>query len=321
MAKFFIDRPIFAWVIAILIMLGGGLSILKLPVAQYPAIAPPQIAVSAIYPGADAQTLENTVTQVIEQRLNGIDGLRYFTAESTSAGTVTINITFEPWVNPDIAQVQVQNKVATAEPLLPEEVKRQGLRVFKTSRNFLQIFAFTSADGSMGRNDIADYVASNIVDQVARIPGVGETQLFGAPYAMRIWLNPDKLTAFGLTPGDVSNAVREQNTQISAGQLGGAPAVPGTTFNATVTAQSRLTTRRGVSRHPPAGQRRRLAGAPRRRRPRRADGRELRRRHDSQRQARRLARREARHRRQRPRHRRRRARSGSTRCRSSSRPA
>jgi len=242
LAKFFIDRPIFAWVIAILIMLGGGLAILRLPVAQYPAIAPPQIAVSAIYPGADAQTLENTVTQVIEQRLNGIDGLRYFTAESTSAGTVTINITFEPWVNPDIAQVQVQNKVATAEPLLPEEVKRQGLRVFKTSRNFLQIFAFTSADGSMGRNDIADYVASNVVDQVARIPGVGETQLFGAPYAMRIWLNPDKLTAFGLTPGDVSNAVREQNTQISAGQLGGAPAVPGTTFNATVTAQSRLTT-------------------------------------------------------------------------------
>lgn len=242
MAKFFIDRPIFAWVIAILIMLGGGLAILKLPIAQYPAIAPPQIAVSAVYPGADAQTLENTVTQVIEQRLNGIDGMRYFTAESTSAGTVTINITFEPSVNPDIAQVQVQNKVATAEPLLPEEVKRQGLRVFKTSRNFLQIFAFTSADGSMGRNDIADYVASNVVDQVARIPGVGETQLFGAPYAMRIWLNPDKLTAFGLTPGDVSNAVREQNTQISAGQLGGAPAVPGTTFNATVTAQSRLTT-------------------------------------------------------------------------------
>lgn len=242
MAKFFIDRPIFAWVISILIMLGGGLAILSLPVAQYPAIAPPVIGVRAMYPGADAQTLESTVTQVIEQRLNGIDGLRYFNSESTNAGSVQISITFEDWVDPDIAQVQVQNKVATAEPLLPEEVKRQGVSVFKTSRNFMQIFAFISEDGSMQRNDIADYVASNILDQVARIPGVGETQLFGAPYAMRIWLNPDKLTAFHMTPADVAAAIREQNTQVSAGQLGGAPSVAGTSFNATITAQSRLTT-------------------------------------------------------------------------------
>ena len=242
MAKFFIDRPIFAWVIAILIMLAGALAVLQLPVAQYPAIAPPSIGIRATYPGADAQTLENTVTQVIEQRLNGIDGLRYFTAESNSAGTVSINLTFDEGVDPDIAQVQVQNKLAAAEPLLPEEVKRQGLVVAKTARNFLQIFDFISEDGSMTRVDIADYVASNVLDQIARVPGVGEAQLFGAPYAMRIWLDPDKLTAFGLTPGDVANAVREQNTQISAGQLGGLPAVEGTAFNATITAQSRLTT-------------------------------------------------------------------------------
>ena len=241
MARFFIDRPVFAWVIAILIMLAGALSIANLPVEQYPAIAPPQIGIRATYPGADAQTLENTVTQVIEQQLNGIDGLRYFSSESTSAGTVSLNLTFEDWVDPDIAQVQVQNKLAAAEPLLPEEVKRQGLRVFKTSRNFIQIIAFISRDGSMRRNDIADYVASNVLDQIARVPGVGETQLFGSAYAMRIWLDPDKLTAFALTPGDVAAAIREQNTQLSAGQLGGTPSTPGTSFTATITAQSRLT--------------------------------------------------------------------------------
>jgi len=240
--RFFIDRPIFAWVISILVMLAGAMAIVTLPVAQYPAIAPPEIAIRAMYPGADAQTLENTVTQVIEQRLNGIDGLRYFKSESTSAGTVSISLTFEDWVDPDIAQVQVQNKVAGAEPMLPEEVRRQGLSVFKTSRNFMQIFAFISEDGSMNRNDIADYVSSNIVDQVARTPGVGETQLFGSPYAMQIWLNPDKLTSYRLTPADAAAAIREQNTQLSAGQLGGTPSVPGTAFNATITAQSRLTT-------------------------------------------------------------------------------
>jgi len=240
-ARFFIDRPIFAWVIAILIMLAGAISIMVLPVEQYPAIAPHQIGIRATYPGADAQTLENAVTQVIEQQLSGIDGLRYFSSESTSAGTVSINLTFDEGVDPDIAQVQVQNRLAAAEPLLPEEVKRQGLRVFKTARNFLLMVSFISEDGSMTRNDIADYVASNVLEQVARVPGVGETQLFGSAYAMRIWLDPDRLTAFGLTPSDVAAAIREQNTQVSAGQLGGAPSVPGTAFTATITAQSRLT--------------------------------------------------------------------------------
>ncbi len=242
MAKFFIDRPIFAWVIAILIMLAGGMSILSLPVAQYPAIAPPEIGIRAVYPGADAKTLEDTVTQVIEQAMNGIDGLRQMTSESNSSGMVNINLSFEPGTDPDIAQVQVQNKLATATTRLPEEVQRQGLRVAKTARNFLQIHAFVSEDGSMGRVDIADYIASNILDPISRVPGVGETQLFGAPYAMRLWLNPDKLTSYHLTPGDIAGAVREQNAQVSAGQLGGAPFVPGTTFNATITAQSRLTT-------------------------------------------------------------------------------
>ncbi len=241
MARFFIDRPIFSWVIAILIMLAGGLAILSLPVAQYPKIAPPEIGIRAMYPGASAQTLEDTVTQVIEQKMNGIDGLRYMTAESNSSGAVSINLTFEPGVDPDIAQVQVQNKLSSATNLLPEEVQRQGITVAKTTRDFLQIFSFVSEDGSMARVDIADYVASNIVDQLARVPGVGETQLFGAPYAMRIWLNPDKLTAYELTTADIAAAIRAQNAQVSAGQLGGMPAVEGQALNATITAQSRLT--------------------------------------------------------------------------------
>ncbi|MCB9647772.1 MAG: efflux RND transporter permease subunit [Deltaproteobacteria bacterium] len=241
MPRFFIERPIFAWVIAILIMLGGALSITALPVAQYPAIAPPQIGVRATYPGADAKTLEDTVTQVIEQQMTGLDGLRSISSESNSAGTVSISLTFEPGVDPDIAQVQVQNKLSNATTLLPEEVQRQGIQVAKTARNFLQIFSFVSEDGTMSRVDISDYIASSVQEEIARVPGVGETQLFGSPYAMRIWLNPDKLTAFGLVPADVSAAIQAQNVQISAGQLGGAPAVPGAGLNATVVAQGRLT--------------------------------------------------------------------------------
>ncbi|PTL78079.1 efflux RND transporter permease subunit [Vitiosangium sp. GDMCC 1.1324] len=242
MARFFIDRPIFAWVIAIIIMLGGALAILGLPVAQYPAIAPPIVSISAFYPGASAKTLEDTVTQVIEQKMNGLDHLRYMASSSDSAGNVTISLTFDAGTDPDIAQVQVQNKLQTAMALLPMEVQKQGLRVNKAVNNFLMIIGFTSADGSMNRYDLADYVASNVQDQLARVSGVGEVQLFGGQYAMRIWLNPDRLTSYKLTPADVSAAIQVQNAQVSAGQLGGAPSIEGQQLNATVTAQSRLQT-------------------------------------------------------------------------------
>jgi hydrophobe/amphiphile efflux-1 (HAE1) family protein len=241
-AKFFIDRPIFAWVIAIIIMIGGGLSILRLPVSQYPAIAPPAITVNATYPGASAKTLEETVTQVIEQRMSGLDGLRYMTSSSDSVGTASVELTFEPGTNPDIAQVQVQNKLQLALPQLPQEVQRQGVRVAKSNRNFLMIAVFLSGDGSMTRNDISDFMVSTVQDPISRVPGVGEVQVFGAQYAMRIWLDPDKLSAVSLTPLDVSAAVQAQNAQVSAGQFGGTPALPGQELNATITAQTRLST-------------------------------------------------------------------------------
>src|SRR6476469_7175115 len=240
MARFFIDRPIFAWVIAIIIMIAGGISILRLPVSQYPAIAPPAITVSATYPGASARTLEETVTQVIEQRMNGLDGLRYISSSSDSSGTASIELTFEPGTDPDIAQVQVQNKLQLAMPQLPQEVQRQGVRVAKSNRNFLLIAAFVSEDGSMTRNDISDYVASTLLDPISRVPGVGDVQVFGSQYAMRIWLDPDKLAAVGLTPIDVSAAIQAQNAQVSAGQFGAAPSVKGQQLNATITAQTRL---------------------------------------------------------------------------------
>lgn len=242
MAKFFIDRPIFAWVLAIVIMITGILSITQLPVAQYPAIAPPTITVGTSYPGASARTLEETVTQVIEQRMSGLDGLRYISSSSDSNGNASIELTFEPGTNPDIAQVQVQNKLQLAMPQLPQEVQRQGVRVAKSNRNFLMIATFVSEDGSMARNDIADYVFSSLQDPISRVPGVGEVQAFGSQYAMRIWLDPDKLTAFNLTPLDVSSAIQAQNAQVSAGQFGGTPAVPGQALNATITAQTRLQT-------------------------------------------------------------------------------
>ena len=242
MSRFFIDRPIFAWVIAIVIMLAGGLSITTLPVAQYPAIAPPTIAINAVYPGASAKTLEDTVTQIIEQKLSGLDGLRFVSSSSDSAGNAQITVTFEPETNPDIAQVQVQNKLQLAMPQLPQEVQRQGVRVAKSASNFLMIAAFVSEDGSMTRNDIADYVVSTLQEPVSRVPGVGEVQAFGSQYAMRIWLDPNALTSYGLTPLDVSAAIRAQNAQVSAGQFGGSPAVVGQQLNATITAQSRLQT-------------------------------------------------------------------------------
>ncbi|HTL36468.1 MAG TPA: efflux RND transporter permease subunit, partial [Kofleriaceae bacterium] len=242
MAKFFIDRPIFAWVIAIMIMIGGGLAITRLPISQYPAVAPPAITVGATYPGASAKTIEETVTQVIEQRMNGLDGLRYISSSSDSLGTASIELTFEPGTDPDIAQVQVQNKLQLAMPQLPQEVQRQGVRVAKSNRNFLLIPAFVSKDGSMSRNDISDYIASTLLDPMSRVPGVGDIQVFGAQYAMRVWLDPNKLTEFHLTAIDVRDAITAQNAQVSAGQFGAAPSVPGQQLNATITAQTRLQT-------------------------------------------------------------------------------
>jgi HAE1 family hydrophobic/amphiphilic exporter-1/multidrug efflux pump len=242
MARFFIDRPIFAWVISIIIMLAGALSVLRLPVAQYPAIAPPAISVTTQYPGASARTLEETVTQVIEQRMTGLDGLRYISSASDATGTASVELTFEPGTDPDIAQVQVQNKLALATPQLPQEVQRLGVRVAKSNRNFLSIVVFVSEDGSMTRNDISDYVVSVLQDPLSRVPGVGDVVVFGAQYALRIWLHPDKLAAFRMTPLDVTAAIQAQNAQISVGQFGGTPAVPGQQLNATITAQTRLQT-------------------------------------------------------------------------------
>ena len=242
MAKFFIDRPIFAWVIAIVIMLAGALSILKLPVSQYPAIAPPAIAINAQYPGASAKAVEDSVTQVIEQKMTGLDGLLYFNSSSDSFGRATITLTFSPDTNPDIAQVQVQNKLQLALPLLPQAVQQQGVQVAKSARNFLMVIGFVAEDGSKSNFDLTDFLVSSVQDPLSRVTGVGEVVVFGSQYAMRIWLDPARLNKFGLTPTDVRRAIEAQNTQVSAGQLGGAPALPGQGFTASITAQSRLQT-------------------------------------------------------------------------------
>ncbi|MBK0093128.1 efflux RND transporter permease subunit [Erwinia sp. S59] len=241
MAKFFIDRPIFAWVLAIIIMLAGTLAIISLPIEQYPNVAPPAVEIQASYPGADAKTLQDSVTQVIEQNMNGIDGLMYMASSSDSSGTLTLTLTFQSGTNADIAQVQVQNKLQLAMPLLPQEVQQQGIQVKKSSSSFLMVAGFVSDDGSMTQNDISDYVASNIKDPISRTPGVGDTQVFGAQYAMRIWLDPHKLNNYQLTPVDVISALGTQNTQVAAGQLGGTPPVPGQQLNASIIAQTRLT--------------------------------------------------------------------------------
>ena len=241
MPNFFIDRPIFAWVIAIIIMLAGGLSILKLPVAQYPTIAPPAISITAMYPGADAETVQNTVTQVIEQNMNGIDHLMYMSSNGDSTGTATITLTFESGTDPDIAQVQVQNKLALATPLLPQEVQQQGISVEKASSSFLMVVGVINTNGTMNQDDISDYVAANMKDAISRTSGVGDVQLFGSQYAMRIWMDPNKLNNFQLTPVDVISALKAQNAQVAAGQLGGTPPVPGQQLNASIVAQTRLT--------------------------------------------------------------------------------
>lgn len=242
MSKFFIDRPIFAWVIALIIMLVGALSILKLPINQYPAIAPPAIAVQVTYPGASAQTVQDTVVQVIEQQLNGIDNLRYVGSESNSDGSMTITATFNQGTNPDIAQVQVQNKLNLATPLLPQEVQQQGIRVTKAVKNFLMVIGLVSEDGSMTKDDLANYIVSNMQDPISRTAGVGDFQVFGAQYAMRIWLDPAKLNNFQLTPVDVKAAITAQNVQVSSGQIGGLPALPGQQLNATIIGKTRLQT-------------------------------------------------------------------------------
>ena len=242
MANFFIQRPVFAWVLAIILMIAGGLAILKLPIAQYPTIAPPAVAISATYPGADAQTVQDTVTQVIEQNMNGIDNLMYMSSTSDSAGSVTITLTFQSGTDPDIAQVQVQNKLQLAMPLLPQEVQQQGIGVEKSSSSFLLVAGFVSDNKDLSQDDISDYVASNVKDAISRTSGVGDVQLFGAQYAMRIWLDANKLNAYQLTPLDVINQLKTQNNQIAAGQLGGTPSVPGQQLNASIIAQTRLKT-------------------------------------------------------------------------------
>ncbi len=240
MANFFIRRPIFAWVLAIILMLAGALAIMQLPVAQYPTIAPPAVAISATYPGADAQTVQDTVTQVIEQNMNGIDNLMYMSSTSDSAGSVTITLTFQSGTDPDIAQVQVQNKLQLATPLLPQEVQQQGISVEKSSSSFLLVAGFVSDDPQTTQDDISDYVASNVKDTISRQNGVGDVQLFGAQYAMRIWLDANLLNKYQLTPVDVINQLKIQNDQIAAGQLGGTPSLPGQQLNASIIAQTRL---------------------------------------------------------------------------------
>ncbi len=242
MARFFIDRPVFAWVIAIIIMLAGGISIMKLPISQYPSIAPPTIGIEAQYPGASAQTVQDTVTQVIEQNMNGLDYLLYMSSTSDSSGQAQITLTFSADANPNIAQVQVQNKLQLAMSLLPQEVQREGISVRKRGANFFKVYAFVSEDDSMDNADIADYVATNLKDPISRIPGVGEVSLFGSQYGMRIWLDPYKLQSYSLMPSDVLNAISAQNAQISAGQLGGTPVVPGQQMNLAIAVQERLQT-------------------------------------------------------------------------------
>ena len=240
MSKFFIDRPIFAWVIAIVLMMVGALAVVTLPVAQYPSIAPPAVAITVVYPGASADTVQSTVVQVIEQQLSGLDHLLYFSSESDKDGSMTITLNFEQGTNPDIAQVQVQNKLQLATPLLPPEVQQQGIRVAKSTKNFLLAVGFVSNDGSMGSGEIADFIASNVQDPLSRTAGVGDYQLFGSQGAMRLWLDPAKLNNYGLTPVDVSNAISAQNVQIASGELGGLPSVKGQQLNATIIGPTRL---------------------------------------------------------------------------------
>ncbi|TWI54877.1 multidrug efflux pump [Pseudomonas duriflava] len=242
MSRFFIDRPIFAWVLALVIMLAGGLAILNLPINQYPNIAAPAVSIQVSYPGASAQTVQDTVVQVIEQQMNGIDNLRYISSDSNSDGSMSIIVTFNQGTDPDIAQVQVQNKLQLATPLLPQEVQQQGLRVAKYQRNFMLVVGLVATDGTLTREDLSNYIVSNMRDPIARTSGVGDFQVFGSQYAMRIWLDPSKLVKYQLTPVDVTNAIEAQNVQLASGSLGGLPAVKGQQLTATIIGRTRLET-------------------------------------------------------------------------------
>src|SRR5579871_2785223 len=242
MSRFFIDRPVFAWVLAIVMMLAGAVAVVTLPVAQYPSIAPPAVSITVTYPGASAETVQSTVVQPIEQQLSGLDHLLYFSSQSDKAGTVQITLNFAQGTNPDTAQVQVQNKLQLAQPRLPLVVQQQGITVATSTKNFLVVVGFVSTDGSMSTADLSDFIASTIQDPLSRTPGVGDYQLFGSQYAMRIWLDPAKLNNYGLTPGDISAAVQAQNVQVAAGELGGLPSVQNQQLNATIIGPSYLHT-------------------------------------------------------------------------------
>jgi hydrophobe/amphiphile efflux-1 (HAE1) family protein len=242
LSRFFLDRPVFAWVIAIVIMVAGGLAIYNLPISQYPPIAPPSIAITAFYPGASAETVENSVTQIIEQKMAGFDKMLYLSAASDSSGTSRIELTFAPGTDPDLAWAQVQNKLQLAMASLPEVVQRGGVKVSKSTRNYLIIVGLISEDGSMDGNDLRDYAQSNLEKVLSRVPGVGEVETFGTQYAMRVWLDPDKLTDYRMSIQDVITALRVYNAQVSAGQFGGAPAVKGQRLNAAIIVQSMLKT-------------------------------------------------------------------------------
>ena len=241
MAKFFIDRPIFAWVVSLLIMLLGILAVTQLPVSQYPSVAPPSITVSAVYAGASAEILQDAVTSVLEQQMNGIDHLLYMNSSSSAAGLASVTLFFQPGTDPDIAQVQVQNKVQLAMPNLPQTVQQQGVTVVKSTRNFLMFFTLSTTNGSLDEIALGNYIATSVLDPIRRVSGVGEAMMFGTEYSMRVWLNPQKLTSFKLTASDVINAIQAQNTQIPAGQLGARPSVDGQQLN--VTMQGRTTLR------------------------------------------------------------------------------
>jgi hydrophobe/amphiphile efflux-1 (HAE1) family protein len=240
MAAFFIDRPIFAWVIAIVIMLAGALSILALPLEQYPDIAPTRVSINATYTGASAQTIEDSVTQVIEQSLKGLDRLTYMASTSNSSGSARVQLTFEAGTDPDVAQMQVQNKLQQALSKLPQAVQSQGVSVTKAGTDLLMIVALVSDDGRMTSTDIGDYVSGTLVDALSRLDGVGEVSMRGTGYAMRIWLDPARLNQYALMPSDIRSAIQAQNTEVSAGQIGALPAGPDQQLTATITARSKL---------------------------------------------------------------------------------